>query len=61
LLRKKYRGDFNKSKSRIDKEILKTIEHRETTIRAKAERAYLKEIGGGCHLPVGAYTEILGE
>ena len=39
--------------------ILKTIEDDGTTIRAKAERAYLKTIGGGCHLPVGAYTEII--
>nr|WP_312577095.1 hydroxymethylbilane synthase [Sedimentibacter sp.] len=43
----------------IIKRILKTIEDDETTIRAKAERAYLKTIGGGCHLPVGAYTEII--
>lgn len=45
----------------VIKDILKTIEDNETTIRAKAERAYLKEIGGGCHLPVGAYTEIIGD
>lgn len=41
------------------KNVLKTIEDSETTIRARAERAYLKTIGGGCHLPVGAYTEII--
>ncbi|TJX13089.1 hydroxymethylbilane synthase [Tissierella creatinini] len=39
--------------------ILKTIEDVETTIRSKAERAYLKETGGGCHMPVGAYSEII--
>jgi hydroxymethylbilane synthase len=43
----------------VIKQILKTIEDDKTTIRAKAERAYLKTIGGGCHLPVGAYTEII--
>lgn len=41
------------------KRILKTIEDPETTIRAKAERAFLKEIGGGCHMTIGAYSEII--
>lgn len=40
------------------KKVLKTIEDYETTIRARAERSYLKEIGGGCHMPIGAYSEI---
>ncbi len=39
--------------------ILKTIEDVETTIRSKAERAYLRETGGGCHMPMGAYSEII--
>lgn len=43
------------------KNILKTIEHYETSIRAKAERAFLKKLGVGCEFPMGAYTEINDE
>ncbi|MDF2677912.1 MAG: porphobilinogen deaminase [Bacillota bacterium] len=41
--------------------ILKTIEHFETTIKAKAERAFLRTLGVGCEFPMGAYSEINGE
>lgn len=40
------------------RDILETIEDADTTIRAKAERSYLREIGGNCHMPIGAYSEI---
>lgn len=43
------------------KSILKTVEHYETTIRAKAERAFLKTLGVGCEFPMGAYSEIDGD
>ncbi len=40
--------------------LLKTIEDFETSVRARAERAYLREIGGGCHTLIGAYSVIGG-
>ena len=43
------------------KKVLKTIEDFETSVRARAERSYLKEIGGGCHMPIGAYSVIFGD
>lgn len=41
--------------------ILEAISHTETEIQAKVERAFLKGAGGSCHIPVGAYCEILDE
>lgn len=41
--------------------ILESISHTETEIQAKVERAFLKGTGGSCHIPVGAYCEILDE
>lgn len=41
--------------------ILQSISHRETEIQAKVERAFLKAAGGSCHIPVGAYCEVLDE
>lgn len=42
---------------KMDK-ILKTISHEKTEIQAAAERGFLKEAGGSCNIPVGAYCEI---
>jgi hydroxymethylbilane synthase len=36
------------------------IDHRETSLAAKIERAFAKRAGGGCKEPVGAYAVIAG-
>ena len=37
--------------------MLNTLADEETEKKAIAEREFLKEMGGGCHVPVGAYCE----
>lgn len=37
---------------------LNTLSDRETDLCVQAERQFLKQIGGSCHLPVGAYCKI---
>lgn len=41
--------------------ILKCIEDKEAKIQAEAERAFLKGVNGGCHLPIGALCTINGD
>ncbi|WP_017304120.1 hydroxymethylbilane synthase [Spirulina subsalsa] len=41
--------------------ILQAISHTPTTARALAERAFLRELEGGCQVPIGVNTEITGE
>ncbi|MBP5972215.1 hydroxymethylbilane synthase [Brasilonema sp. CT11] len=41
--------------------ILKAIEHPQTRDRCLAERAFLRELEGGCQVPIGVNTEINGE
>jgi hydroxymethylbilane synthase len=41
--------------------MLKAIEHPETRDRCLAERAFLRELEGGCQVPIGVNTEINGE
>ncbi len=38
--------------------LLSKVNHRESEIGAKFEKLFLKEMGGGCHLPIGAYCEV---
>ncbi|PMB19737.1 hydroxymethylbilane synthase [Fischerella thermalis] len=38
--------------------LLKAIEHPETRDRCLAERAFLRELEGGCQVPIGVNTEI---
>ncbi|WP_315791658.1 hydroxymethylbilane synthase [Fischerella sp. JS2] len=38
--------------------LLKAIEHPETRDRCVAERAFLRELEGGCQVPIGVNTEI---
>lgn len=41
--------------------VLKAIEHPETRDRCLAERAFLRELEGGCQVPIGVNTEINDE
>ncbi|QGU94317.1 hydroxymethylbilane synthase [Clostridium bovifaecis] len=41
--------------------MLKCIEDKEAKIQAEAERAFLKGVNGGCHLPIGALCTINGD
>lgn len=43
------------------REVLATVDHRPTRIAVEAERALLREIGGGCLAPLGAFGEVEGE
>lgn len=38
--------------------IIKTLEHSETAQRCHAERAFLRELEGGCQVPIGVNTRI---
>jgi len=41
--------------------LLSPLDHESTHQRVRAERAVNAELGGGCHVPIGAYAEIQGE
>ncbi len=41
--------------------VLKVLEHTPTTQRCLAERAFLRELEGGCQVPIGVNTVIAGE
>ncbi|MCJ8283141.1 MAG: hydroxymethylbilane synthase, partial [Rivularia sp. ALOHA_DT_140] len=41
--------------------ILKEIEHPQTRDRCLAERAFLRDLEGGCQVPIGVNTEINGD
>lgn len=41
--------------------LLKAIEHPETRARCLAERSFLRELEGGCQVPIGVNTEINGD
>lgn len=38
--------------------LLRTINDEESLHRVKAERAFLRRLGGGCQVPMGVYTEV---
>ncbi len=40
------------------RELLATIDHRPSRLAVEAERAFLREVGGSCDLPVGAYAVV---
>ncbi|OKH49779.1 hydroxymethylbilane synthase [Calothrix sp. HK-06] len=40
--------------------MLKAIEHPQTRDRCLAERAFLRDLEGGCQVPIGVNTEIIG-
>ena len=41
--------------------LLKALEHSETADRCYAERAFLRELEGGCQVPIGVNTVIAGD
>ncbi|MDY7008914.1 MAG: hydroxymethylbilane synthase [Cyanobacteriota bacterium] len=41
--------------------LLKSLEHTSTAQRCYAERAFLRELEGGCQVPIGVNTKIEGE
>ncbi|WP_297455553.1 hydroxymethylbilane synthase [Persephonella sp.] len=40
------------------KQIVSVLNHKESQLRAEAERAFLKTLEGGCQVPLAAYSEI---
>lgn len=42
-------------------ELLKALEHTPTAQRCYAERAFLRELEGGCQVPIGVNTQLNGE
>ncbi|PSO53620.1 MAG: hydroxymethylbilane synthase [Cyanobacteria bacterium QH_8_48_120] len=42
-------------------ELLKAIEHPQTRDRTLAERAFLRQLEGGCQVPIGVNTSVEGE
>ncbi len=42
-------------------EAIAFLDHRESRIRAECERAFLRELQGGCQVPIGAYAWIDSE
>jgi hydroxymethylbilane synthase len=44
--------------NKFAEEILAAINHTETEQSVLAERALLKELEGGCQVPIGAYAEV---
>jgi len=43
------------------REMISPLDHRETSICVRAERAFLKRLDGGCQVPVGAYAAMSGD
>lgn len=41
--------------------VIKALEHLPTAQRCHAERAFLRELEGGCQVPIGVNTEIIGD
>jgi hydroxymethylbilane synthase len=41
--------------------VVKALEHQPTALRCYAERAFLRELEGGCQVPIGVNTTIEGE
>ncbi|MBS3775597.1 MAG: hydroxymethylbilane synthase [Bacteroidales bacterium] len=40
--------------------LLQAVNHKETELEIMAERKFMKELGGGCQIPVAAYAKING-
>lgn len=48
-----------RSDDKIVKELIQSLNHRESEIRATAERSFLKTVEGGCQVPLASYCEIV--
>ncbi|WP_130805321.1 hydroxymethylbilane synthase [Senegalia massiliensis] len=42
-------------------DMIDSISSKQACIQVKAERAFLKGVNGGCHIPIGAYATINGD
>jgi len=42
------------------KELLRPLDHAPTRLAISAERAFLRHLGGGCHIPIAALGEVEG-
>lgn len=51
--------EIRENDARLD-EVCARLNHHETAIAVRAERAFLRAMGGGCHLAVAAYAELSG-
>ncbi len=47
-----------REKDKICSELLEFINHGETELAVKAERAFLKRLEGGCQIPIGAHGRV---
>jgi hydroxymethylbilane synthase len=45
----------------IINEIVGVLDHEETSIAVRAERAFLKRLEGGCQVPIAAYARIISQ
>jgi hydroxymethylbilane synthase len=52
--------EIRKKDKELD-DILRLVEDYESAVQIRAERGFLKEIGGSCHLPIGALCKVEGE
>lgn len=42
-------------------ELIRPLDHPESKLRAECERAFLRELGGGCQVPIGAFAQVEGK
>ncbi|SHE31831.1 hydroxymethylbilane synthase [Alkalibacter saccharofermentans] len=52
--------EIRKNDKELD-DVLRLVEDYESAVQIRAEREFLKEIDGGCHLPIGALCKVEGE
>lgn len=48
-----------KEGNQVVQNLMKTISHDDTLIQMQGERSFLETLNGSCHIPVGAYCEML--
>ncbi|MCS7292192.1 MAG: hydroxymethylbilane synthase [Gloeomargarita sp. SKYBB_i_bin120] len=41
--------------------LLQVVHHRETALRCWAERAFLRQLEGGCQVPIGVHSQLVGD